>query len=129
MITAEGGSKDWFSEHAFHPITGKEEKGSPSKLPAAESLTCLRAERERQGREGKAFRPKSACPPSSACPEPLSLVLSFLIRQAQFRVEALLIGHPSKTHAESKLPAIDWLSVSCATHHFQHKAQAAWHKL
>lgn len=61
MITAEGGNKDWFSEHAFHPITAREEKGSPSKLPAAESRTCLKAEREREekGREGEALRPSA----------------------------------------------------------------------
>lgn len=47
MITAQGGNKDWFSERAFHPITASEHKGSPSKLPVAESLTCLEAKRRR----------------------------------------------------------------------------------
>lgn len=133
MITAEGGNKDWFSERAFHPITADEHKGSPSKLPAAESLTYL----EEGGREGSqaisACRPKLPVrcvqllsPPALSC---VLLTLSFLIRQSQLRVEALLIGHPSKTHTEPKLLAIDLLSLSCAAHHFQHKAQAAWHKL
>lgn len=130
MITTEGGHKDWFSEHPFHPITAKKEKGSPSKLPAAESLTCLKAERG-----GGALGPSALLgqkPPVlwvQLALSRISLVLSFLIRQTQFRVEALLIGRPSKTHAEPKLPAIDWLSLSCATRRFQHKAQAAWHKL
>lgn len=109
--------------------------GSLSKLPVAESpQTCLAAEGWGWG-VGEALRPSALVGQNQpalrvqlalSC---ISLVLSFLIRQTQFRVEALLIGHPSKTHAESKLPAIDWLSLSCATHHFQHKAQAAWHKL
>lgn len=59
MITAEGGNKDWFSEHAFHLFTAKEEEGSPSKLPAAESLTCVKAERERERRENGPSAPVS----------------------------------------------------------------------
>lgn len=61
MITAEGGNKDWSSEHAFHPITAREEKGSPSKLPVAESLTCLKSRARERGkrREGKAPRPSA----------------------------------------------------------------------
>lgn len=74
MITARGGggNKDWFSEHAFHPFTAKEEKGSPSKLPAAESLTCVKAEREREGKAPRRqfLSAKTAYPLSSACPEP-----------------------------------------------------------
>ncbi len=76
MITTEGGNKDWFSEHAFHPFTAKEEKGSPSKLPAAESLTYVKAERERERREKgrlsgrQLLSAKTACPLSSARPEP-----------------------------------------------------------
>lgn len=57
MIIAKGRNQDWFSELAFHPFAEKEEQGSPSKLPAAESLTCLKAERERG--EGKALRPSA----------------------------------------------------------------------
>lgn len=120
MINQEGGNTDWFNRRAFHPVTGREEKLSASKLPAEESLTCLTAERERRG--GASLKLSALKPPvhglqlSQLALSWVSLTLSFLIRQAQFRVEALLIGHPSKTHAESKLPAIDWLSLSCATH-------------
>lgn len=138
MITAElgGGARLVQRKHAFHPIIAKKEKGSPSKLPAAGSLTCLKAEREneREGRRGGKRRPSAHVGQKQhvlwvqLALIHISLVLSLLIRQTQFIEEALLIGHPSKTHAESKLPAIDWLSLSCATHHFGHKAQAAWHK-
>lgn len=80
MITAEGGNKDWFSERAFHPITAGEHKGSPSKLPAAESLTYL--EEEREGGEGgrlsghQRLSANTACPLRSA-PQPASPELRF----------------------------------------------------
>lgn len=47
---------------AFHPFAVKEEKGSPSKLPTAESLTCLKSETETErggGREREALRPSA----------------------------------------------------------------------
>lgn len=105
----------------FILLQGEKRSALPLSFQQAESLTCLTAERERRG--GLSLKLSALKPPvhglqllSRLALSWVSLTLSFLIRQAQFRVEALLIGHPSKTHAESKLPAIDWLSLSCATH-------------
>ncbi|KAK5888513.1 hypothetical protein CesoFtcFv8_014602 [Champsocephalus esox] len=94
----------------------KEEKGPLSKLPVAEPVSERRGGVGGDGGGQQRLSAKTACPRSSARgparPETRSLAPSFLIRRARFRVEALLIGHPSETHAESKLPATDWRSLS-----------------
>lgn len=69
MINQEGGNTDWFNRRAFHPVTGREEKLSASKLPAEESLTCLIAERERRGGGlSQAISSETACSRTSAQP-------------------------------------------------------------
>lgn len=50
-------NKDWCSEHAFHPITAggeKERRALPQSFQRAESLTCLKAESERERGGGRA---------------------------------------------------------------------------
>lgn len=77
MINVEGGNTDWFNRRAFHPVTGREEKRSASKLPAGRKSNLSHSrKRAKRGALSQAISSETACPWTSA-PQPARPELGF----------------------------------------------------